>query len=120
VASTNNEAVDEGWRRCEKPVPGSVVRTGSARKNTTSYAETEAAALHALRTAPEPATNTTTAAMEVDVAADRISRIRKDHAGIATAERDLRHAGAAREEHATHLGLTVAELLEDLLVSYRA
>ncbi|WP_242440959.1 AAA domain-containing protein [Streptomyces sp. CB02923] len=44
VASTNNEAVDEVWRRCDTLVPGSIVRTGSARKNAKSNTEHEAAA----------------------------------------------------------------------------
>ncbi|MGW8376486.1 AAA domain-containing protein [Streptomyces sp. ODS28] len=112
VASTNNEAVDEVWRRCEELVPGSVVRTGSsARTKSTSYAETEAAALHTLRTAPEAASNVTTAAMDVDVAADQLAHVRQEYAGTATAEVELQRAGAAREEHAGQLGLSAAQLM---------
>ncbi|GHE13635.1 caspase, EACC1-associated type [Streptomyces alanosinicus] len=114
VASTNNEAVDEVWRRCENLVPGSVVRTGSS-----SYAETEAGALHALRTMPEAASNVTTAAMGVDMAAGRLTRVRQDHARTAKAERELREAGAAREEHADRLGLPVADLMALLTGSDR-
>ncbi|MBV9022313.1 MAG: caspase family protein [Streptomycetaceae bacterium] len=111
VASTNNEAVDEVWRRCEALVPGSVVRTGSARTKTMSYTEAEAAALHALRTAPEPVPNVPTASMEVEVAVNRLACVRRDYARIARAEWELRRAGAAREEHALQFGLSVAELV---------
>ncbi|MET8249581.1 AAA domain-containing protein, partial [Streptomyces sp. NPDC005202] len=110
VASTNNEAVDEVWRRCEKLVPGSVVRTGSARKNATSYAEAEAAALHELRAVAEPAPNVATAAMDVEVAADRLAQVQHDLARIATTERNLRRAGEAREEHAGQLGVSIGAL----------
>ncbi|GAA3156559.1 hypothetical protein GCM10010521_50820 [Streptomyces rameus] len=110
VASTNNEAVDEVWRRCEKLVPGSVVRTGSSRGNGTSYAETEAAALHELRALAEPAVNVATAAVEAEIAAERLAGVRHDFARVATAERKLRRAGEAREEHAGRLGVPVAAL----------
>lgn len=114
VASTNNEAVDEVWHRCEKLVPGSVVRTGSARTRGVNYKETEAAALHALRTAPEAVPNVPTAAMDVEVAVDHLSRVRQDHAHVARAERELRRAGEAREEHAAQLGCPVGELVNVL------
>ncbi|MFE1306059.1 AAA domain-containing protein [Streptomyces rochei] len=110
VASTNNEAVDEVWRRCDRLVPGSVVRTGSARKNATSNAEHEIAALHELRTMADPSPNVATAAVEVDVSADQLSRARDTLAHIATTERQLRQAGEAREEHARQLGVAVTEL----------
>ncbi len=114
VASTNNEAVDEVWHRCEKLVPGSVVRTGSARSKGTNYKEREAAALHALRTVPEAMPNVPTAAMDVEVAVDHLSRVRQDHAHIARAERELRRAGEAREEYAAQLGCPAAELVNVL------
>ncbi|MCC5479516.1 AAA domain-containing protein [Streptomyces sp. JA03] len=112
VASTNNEAVDEVWRRCEKLVPGSVVRTGSARKNAKSYAEEEAATLHELHTVAEPSANVATATMDVEVAADRLARVRHGLAHIATTERHLHRAGEAREEHAGQLSTSVTELLD--------
>lgn len=110
VASTNNEAVDEVWGRCDRLVPGSVVRTGSARKNAKSNAEHEIAALHELRTMAEPSPNVATAAVEVDVSADQLARDRHALAHIATAERQLCQAGEAREEHARQLGVAVTEL----------
>ena len=114
VASTNNDAVDEVWRRCDKLVPGSVVRTGSARKNGKSNAEHEAAALHALRTGPEPPTTVATASMATVVAIDRLVEVRQGLAHIAETEARLRQAGEARAHHSEQLGITVTEL-QDLL-----
>ncbi|WP_381795517.1 AAA domain-containing protein [Streptomyces niveus] len=110
VASTNNEAVDEVWRRCDELVPGSIVRTGSARKNAKSNAEHEAAALHALRTGPEPSSTVATASMEATLAADRLAEVRQGLAHIAETELRLRRAGEARDHHAGQLGIPAAEL----------
>jgi hypothetical protein len=49
VASTNNGAVDEVWRRCDKLVSGSVVRTGSGENRTR-----ELEGLQKLLSAPVP------------------------------------------------------------------
>ncbi|MEU5432996.1 AAA domain-containing protein [Streptomyces sp. NPDC020719] len=114
VASTNNDAVDEVWRRCDKLVPGSVVRTGSARKNGKSNAEHEAAALHALRTGPEPSATVTTASMATTLATDRLAEVRQLLAHIAETELRLRQAGEARAHHAEKLGITVTELQDRL------
>ncbi|WP_406348235.1 AAA domain-containing protein [Streptomyces sp. NBC_00144] len=114
VASTNNDAVDEVWRRCDKLVPGSVVRTGSARKSGKSNAEHEAAALHALRTGPEPPTTVATASMATVLANDRLAEVRQGLAHLAETEARLRKAGEARAHHAEQLGSTVTEL-QDLL-----
>ncbi|MGW3863860.1 hypothetical protein ACWEDZ_20545 [Streptomyces sp. NPDC005047] len=110
VASTNNEAVDEVWRRCNRLVLGSVVRTGATRKNATSNAEHEIAALHELRTMAEPSHNVATVAVEVDVSADQLAPGRHALAQIAITERQLRQAGEAREEHARQLGVAVTQL----------
>ncbi|MEU9057942.1 AAA domain-containing protein [Streptomyces sp. NPDC048430] len=114
VASTNNEAVDEVWRRCDELVPGSVVRTGSARKNAKSNAEHEAAALHALRTGPQPSSTVATASMEATLAAERLAEVRQGLAHIADTELRLRRAGETRDHHAGQLGISAAEL-QDLL-----
>ncbi|MFE9402250.1 AAA domain-containing protein [Streptomyces sp. NPDC006530] len=114
VASTNNEAVDEVWRRCDTLVPGSMVRTGSARKNAKSNAEHEVAALHALRTGPEPSCTVATASMEAAVADDRLTEVRSSLAHIAETELRLRRAGEDRDQHAQQLGIAVADL-QDLL-----
>ncbi|WP_329197174.1 AAA domain-containing protein [Streptomyces sp. NBC_01435] len=111
VASTNNDAVDEVWRRCDELMPGSVVRTGSARtKNGKSNAEHEAAALHALRTGPEPSTTVATASMATTLATERLADVRQGLARIAETELRLRRAGEARAHHAEQLGITVTEL----------
>ena len=52
IASTNNQAVDEVWRRCEAKVPGLIVRTGNQ-----EYRQKERdslAALLALAASPRP------------------------------------------------------------------
>ncbi|MFR9724380.1 caspase, EACC1-associated type [Streptomyces sp. MS19] len=112
VASTNNDAVDEVWRRCDELVPGSVVRTGSARKTGKSNAEHEAAALHALRTGPEPSTTVATASMATVLATDHLAEVRRHLAHIAETELRLHRAGEARARHAEQLGITVTALQE--------
>jgi AAA domain/Caspase domain len=110
VASTNNQAVDEVWRRCEQLSPGSVVRTGSS-WGETDYAEAEATALRQLMVAPAPARNATTAGMDVDVANERLEDVRGQLAEVARTELALRRAGQAREEHAARLRQPVADLI---------
>lgn len=114
VASNNNEAVDEVWRRCDTLVPGSVIRTGSAKAKTGNYVETEAKGLDALRTAPEPVPNVATATMDLDIARGQLARVRQDLAQVTTTEKDLLQAGQRREEHAAQLGRPVTELIEVL------
>jgi hypothetical protein len=110
VASSNNEAVNEVWRRCEQLVPGSVVRTGS-RTRTTDYTEIEAAALHELRTGPAPQLNVATASAQLGAARDQLQHARGELARVAAAERGLRQAGHAREVHAAGLHMPVAALV---------
>lgn len=105
VASTNNQAVDEVCGRCERLVPGSIVRTGSRR-----YREAEAAALETLRTVRADGTNPQTALARLDAAGDQLRAARLELDRIASAERALREAGQAREEHAAELEASVAEL----------
>ncbi|MGW1197727.1 caspase, EACC1-associated type [Streptomyces sp. NPDC002536] len=109
VASTNNQAVDEVWRRCEELSPGSVVRTGSS-SGGTDYAEAEAKTLRELMAAPAPERNITTAAMDVDVATEQLSAVREEFADTAATERALLTAGRAREEHAARLRRSVEDL----------
>jgi hypothetical protein len=105
VASTNNQAVDEVWRRCDRLVPGSVVRTGSYQ-----YRDVESAALNALRTAAAPERNPETARAQLDLDADELKGERERLADRARSERTLLRAGAAREEYAARLDLPVSEL----------
>ncbi|MFI6541587.1 AAA domain-containing protein [Nonomuraea sp. NPDC050547] len=111
IVSNNNEAVDEVWRRCEKLVPGSVVRTGSASAKIMDCTQAETTALHTLCAMPPSASTVATAAMDAEVTGGRLSRVRQDLARVAVTERDLRRAGEAREEHAHQLGLPTAELI---------
>ncbi|QYN40172.1 caspase family protein [Pseudonocardia sp. DSM 110487] len=113
VASTNNAAVDEVWERCEKLVPGSVVRTGSA-GGKRDYTETEGAGLRALRAAPAPTHNGPTAVARVDTTRGQLQRIHQDFARVAAAERVLRQTGEAREMHAAALHMPVPELIRHL------
>lgn len=110
VASTNNTAVDEVWERCEKLVPGSVVRTGSAGRDR-DYTETEGAGLRALRAAPTPIHNLPTAAAQVDMARGHLQRTHQELARIAAAEHVLLQSGGAREMHAAALQMPVADLV---------
>ncbi|SOB89032.1 caspase, EACC1-associated type [Streptomyces sp. 1331.2] len=111
IASTNNQAVDEVWQRCERLSPGSVVRTGSS-WGETDYRGIEDATLRKLLEVPEPFRNLRTAELEVDVATDRLSKLQKEFAQAAALERALRQSGEAREQHADRLGLPVGDLGE--------
>ncbi|MGA5818817.1 AAA domain-containing protein [Kitasatospora sp. NPDC094028] len=111
IASTNNQAVDEVWQRCEQLSPGSVVRTGSTGREV-DYREIEAATLRGLLEVSTPDRNLTTAGLEVDVAADQLSRVRKEFAQVASTERALRQAGEAREQHADRIGTPVGDLID--------
>ncbi|OZM79660.1 AAA domain-containing protein [Pseudonocardia sp. MH-G8] len=110
VASTNNGAVDEVWRRCEKLVPGSMVRTGSA-GGERDYTETEGAGLRTLHAVPAPTHNIPTAAARVDMAHGHLQRTHQELAQIAADEQTLRRTGEAREMHASTLQLPVADLI---------
>ncbi|WP_042390392.1 caspase, EACC1-associated type [Streptacidiphilus melanogenes] len=114
VASTNNEAVDEVWRRCERLVPGSVVRTGSAWAKTMDYTEAEGTALQALRAAPAPLSNVPTLKIDAATAGDALTRVGKELSRIAEAERLLLAAGESRETYAAQLHTSVSELLDFL------
>jgi AAA domain/Caspase domain len=109
VASTNNEAVDEVWKRCEQLCPGSVVRTGRA-SGEPNYREVEADSLRALSAAEPPGRTVQTAGMDVDVAGERRARARALLAATAAGDRTLRLAGEARETHADTLGHSVRDL----------
>ncbi|WP_116211162.1 caspase, EACC1-associated type [Streptomyces olivoreticuli] len=109
VASTNNQAVDEVWRRCEQLSPGSVVRTGPS-GGEPDYMAQEEQALRELLTLPAPVRNVTTAAMDVDVANERWENARGELALTARIERELLRAGEAREAHAGRLRQPVADL----------
>ncbi|MFI0444577.1 AAA domain-containing protein [Actinomadura sp. 6N118] len=109
VASTNNQAVDEVCGRAHGLVEGSLVRTGSAQNR-----ESEGATLALLAKTEPPQHNVETARAQHMMAADVLKGTRLNLGAIATTEARLRHAGAAREEHAGALGLPVSDLHERL------
>ncbi|WP_341717027.1 AAA domain-containing protein [Micromonospora sp. FIMYZ51] len=111
VASTNNTAVDEVWRRCRELLPGLLVRTGS-RTGTINYAEHETAELTQLTALEPAATNPPTARAALVESLAAVDAARVTLAGIAALERDLLHLAQARERLATELGGTVEELTD--------
>ncbi|RDI22881.1 caspase, EACC1-associated type [Lentzea flaviverrucosa] len=99
VVSTNNRAVDEVWERCEKIVPGSLVRTGSRNKKR-DYRQAESDTLTALLKPRPGAATITTRRAELQLAQDHLGRIRAGLGQKATAEQHLLTAGVAREQTA--------------------
>lgn len=113
VASTNNQAVDEVWRRCERLVPGSVVRTGS-RGGERDYRQQEAATLQRLLTTAPPVCTPLTALADLGLAADALDALRAELAATACTERRLREAGEDRDRYASKLRCPVTALAEAL------
>ncbi|MGI8313007.1 caspase, EACC1-associated type [Saccharopolyspora hattusasensis] len=109
VASTNNRAVNEVWERCERLVPGCLVRTG-ARSGTTNYRETERESLRLLATSPGPATNIGTARADLWQAREDFDRVVTRMADKARRETELLQIGEDREWAARELGRTPEEL----------
>ncbi|PKW17618.1 caspase, EACC1-associated type [Saccharopolyspora spinosa] len=110
VASTNNQAVDEVWQRCERLIPNSLVRTGSA-SGEINYRQNEEETLHRLlTTAPEASTNVFTATAEHTRATKNLAQVRQTLTHTATTERHLLDAATERQRHADELGLTADAL----------
>ncbi len=109
VASTNNTAVDEVWRRCQRLVPGMLVRTGR-RSGVIDYEENEIRELMALLQSEPPAINVTTADAELTVATRQLADVTAKIGGLARLERDLRAVGELREKLASELSWTTADL----------
>lgn len=82
VASTNNGAVNEVWRRCDELVPGSVVRTGSGENQAH-----ELDGLEKLRKAPGPEVTPDTLREAHRSAAEQLDRCRTTLQEVA--EREL-------------------------------
>ena len=109
VASTNNAAVNEVWRRCQRLVPGMLVRTGS-RSGAVNYVENETKELTALLRSEPPTTNVATIGAELTAATRRLADVRARLGGLARLERDLRVAAELREKLAGELSWTAADL----------
>ncbi|MDG4803398.1 AAA domain-containing protein [Micromonospora sp. WMMD980] len=113
VASTNNTAVDEVWRRCQELVPGLLVRTGS-RAGQINYAENETTELIELAGVGPADRNRATARMALVEEAHRVARIRARLADVADRERVLLGLAQDRDQLAAALGRPVDDLAEDL------
>lgn len=84
VASTNNRAVDEVWKRCEKLLPGTVIRSGNVANQ-----GNEQAGLTSLTRLSPPDINIQTAALKVDFTSEELNRQRESLGQIALAEQRL-------------------------------
>ncbi|MFI0466583.1 AAA domain-containing protein [Saccharopolyspora sp. 5N102] len=109
VASTNNRAVDEVWERCERIVPGCLVRTGSE-YGKVNYREKERESLQRLAAATAPTINTGTARAELWQSREALDRVVTRMADKARREAELRQIGEQREHVAQELGRTPGEL----------
>ncbi|MEU4226799.1 AAA domain-containing protein [Nonomuraea sp. NPDC026600] len=105
VASTNNQAVNEVWQRCEALLPDSLVRTGSR-----DYRQKEAATLQRLSVVALPPGSLETAGADLRLAAKARGAVRTELAATADVERALAVVGEEREEYASELGMTVPAL----------
>jgi hypothetical protein len=113
VASTNNTAVDEVWRRCQRLVPGMLVRTGT-RHAAVNYADNETEELNALLRREPPATNLATADAAFLRATHQWERVRTELRAVADLERSLLELAERRERLAAQLSSTTGDLADRL------
>ncbi|GAA5049138.1 hypothetical protein HNP84_004339 [Thermocatellispora tengchongensis] len=111
VASTNNRAVDEVWQRCDRLVPGSLIRTGSREHQ---QKEEVPALQDLLKRAGPPPGNVTTLRTQLRLLTDDMLARREELSEIGRLDRELRQAGERREAHAERLGVPVAVVTEQL------
>jgi hypothetical protein len=111
VASTNNRAVDEVFKRCRSIHPGLLVRTGGPRPQpdlqdrfgASSYRDLEIETLRRLlEQRPEPA-DTSTARHTLRLREQDLDKVRRELATQADLERELALLGKARKELADSL-----------------
>jgi hypothetical protein len=100
IASTNNQAVDEVWQRCEAKVPGLIVRTGN--QNYRSKERDSLAALLALASSTQPINATTHAAAHA-AAVRRAEQARHACTAKALWEQRMLEQGRVRAEAAARL-----------------
>nr|WP_242687736.1 MULTISPECIES: AAA domain-containing protein [unclassified Actinopolyspora] len=113
VSSTNNRAVDEVWQRCERLVPGSLIRTGSA-YGKHDYREAEREGLQKLLTGNRPNSNRTTALAKLEQANTALDNTMKDIAAKSEHEKELLSLSKQRAEIAEEIGGTTSSLSRDL------
>ncbi len=111
VASTNNAAVDEVWRRCRDLVPGLLVRTGS-RSGQINYAENETSELTELTGLGPSERNITTLSAELAGKTQRAAQTRSRLGAVAELERELLEAAKHREHLAGALNCPAADLAD--------
>lgn len=97
---TNNDAVDEVWRRCDKLVPGSIVRTGSRESRTREFE-----GLQKLLRAPAPERTPATLWAAHRSAVAQLERCRTTLQQVA--QRELRLIEARTQLHAAAARLDV-------------
>ncbi|WP_134665261.1 MULTISPECIES: AAA domain-containing protein [unclassified Amycolatopsis] len=105
VASTNNRAVDEVWERCEKLVPGAVVRTGNQQMK-----EREKRTLTDYLAMPPPRQHSATAVAELDRVFTAHTEAVRALAATAEQEARLLALGQHRKALAEQLSSTTAAL----------
>jgi RecA/RadA recombinase len=112
VASTNNRAVNEVWKRCEDLVPGCVVRTGS-KSGEKNYQEEERQSLQKLHDVPpaDPGDpNVGTAKSRLFGASTALDSVVAEIAKKAALERELLRIAEIREAAAKQLDRTPKQL----------
>lgn len=113
VASTNNPAMDEVWKRCDGLVAGSVVRTGS-HSGEKDYRETERAALRKLSTVESSAANVGTVRAGLLQASKALDGVVAELGEKANLEQELLRIAESREAASKRLGRTPNELRRHL------
>lgn len=113
VASTNNQAVDEVWQRCDRLLPDSLVRTGSS-SGEQDYRQHEADALERLLKSKPSDTHRATLLAELTKSTNQRDRVRRDLVRKAEVEEQLLDSAIERERHAADLGHTAGSIAERL------
>ena len=112
VASTNNRAVDEVWKRCDHLVENSVVRTGSS-SHSNNYRKQENDALkELLKLTPSDGGNFLACKAEHDRKERRREEFRRQIAHKAEVEQQLLEVLRTRKQCADSLGLSPGEIAE--------
>ncbi|MFC3451373.1 caspase, EACC1-associated type [Amycolatopsis speibonae] len=107
ITSTNNRAVDEVWERCERLVPGALVRTGSKgdpKKGRKNYREQEQRSIRSLMAAPPSTLNEQTSRAVLWQATKALDQVFKAVNEKAEQERDLLRIAGDRQASASALG----------------
>jgi hypothetical protein len=109
VASTNNQAVNEVWRRCEEILPGLLIRTGNREAR-----EEEAAGLQALLHARPPERTPETREAAFRRAHRQLEAVETDLRKVAKRETELLALGRARAATEQRLERSADELQRTL------